>query len=122
MEWSIGELCTETYKTPNLIMTQGLHQGEYLFYSVNENVNNHRIVIYPNPTSDFVSIYSGIDKQTMTARLFDIFGKVLLEQDFIGECRFNLSVYSDGLYIIGIIDKNNTFRRSFKIEKINSYK
>ena len=120
MEWSIGEICTETFKMPNLILTQGLHQGEYLFYGVKENINNLSINIYPNPTSDFISIVLDNYKETITAKMYDIIGNKIYEAEFIKEQKIDMSNFVDGLYIIEISNKDLTLSRTYKIEKINN--
>ncbi len=60
--------------------------------------------IYPNPTSDFVTIQSKEGVASIT--LFNMEGRKLAEN--YGENRINLSAYSPGVYLLNIVLRGGT--------------
>jgi len=66
--------------------------------------SNHQIQIYPNPTSGVFNIYIS-DNSNNTISIYDITGKIIFDKK---ECENNieidLSPYSQGVYIIKIIN------------------
>ncbi len=57
MDWSLGEIATDTYINNQLILTQGFQQGHYYINKVIEIKEENLIVnVFPNPATDFVNI------------------------------------------------------------------
>ena len=57
LDWSIGEVVTETYTAGNRNLTQGFHQSSYEVSSINKVVTeNENIKVFPNPTTDLISV------------------------------------------------------------------
>ncbi|OFX33626.1 MAG: hypothetical protein A2X08_06735 [Bacteroidetes bacterium GWA2_32_17] len=77
---------------------------------INEILNVNSMKVFPNPTSDFVTISA---KENITLiQIFDIQGRIVIEYNFNGtsEIKLNVCDLPKGLYnIIAISTKGNTF-------------
>ena len=84
----------------------------YNFLSSLDKVSNHDIVIYPNPTNDFLNIEFiklGINR----IEIIDIFGNVILNSNLESGNRINISNLAKGIYFIKLGDKNE-FKKIIK--------
>ena len=79
MDWSVGELVTETFVSAPIVLTQGFHQGRFEISAYLENPEFPvQITVFPNPVLEHLTIatetgFSGILEFTLS----DIDGKVL---------------------------------------------
>ncbi len=112
--WTIGEPITETYSNNNSIITSGINQPLLKIISSVENIQNKiEFSIYPNPTSQIVTIkYSG--QLPVIAKVLSINGQVFSNKQ-INETssQFDFSTYAKGIYLIEITEqrgKSNTYR------------
>jgi len=120
LDWSIGELQTETYRTSGQSLTQGFHQGNYIITEI-EQSNQFEAIVYPNPTIDFVilkiDVSATYNKGNLQYRITDISGKILQNEKIRGNIQqINFSGFAIGTYFI-TIQLNNQFVKSFKIIK-----
>ena len=67
-----------------------------------ENVFN----IYPNPTNDIVNIDAKRNNQYLSATVYDIFGKLLINTK---NTKISLNKFEDGVYILEINTPKNTY-------------
>ena len=67
-----------------------------------ENVFN----IYPNPTNDIVNIDTKRNNQYLSATVYDIFGKLLINTK---NTKISLNKFEDGVYILEINTPKNTY-------------
>lgn len=120
LDWSIGELVTETYTGTQNTLTQGFHQeNTYIVTNIDENpLLEFSIVAFPNPTSDLICLKVENEKfNEMQYFITDISGKVLQNGKFANETeQINFSNYAVGTYLI-TISQNNQFVKSFQIIK-----
>lgn len=114
VNWSIGEIFTESISTNNSALTAGLNQPEIKISTLVENLKNRaNISIYPNPTTQFVNIEH--DKSVpLKAKISTINGRLISIKEF-NEKKFQLdfSNFESGIYIIEIADsseKSNTYK------------
>jgi hypothetical protein len=69
--------------------------------SVNSNAQM-QLSIYPNPTKDFINIHSPVE-QPQTVKLFDISGKLILDQPFDNTSKkINMSQIPVGVYVLKV--------------------
>ncbi len=79
------------------------------------SITNNNFNIYPNPTSNEITIQTSSTKKLM-AQLFDINGKMVLGNvTFINSTTINLSEQHEGMYFLIIYDENNN---KVKVQKI----
>jgi hypothetical protein len=67
-----------------------------------ENIFN----IYPNPTNDIVNIDAKGNNQYLSATVYDIFGKLLINTK---NTKISLNKFEDGVYILEINTPKNTY-------------
>ena len=88
--------------------TMVVHYRVVNVLSINEDVNNTQIKLYPNPIEDFLILsYSGKTSQTLTIRIYNNLGKHVYEEKFYGIAgikRIDLSTITNGFYIYSISD------------------
>ncbi len=124
LEWSIGESIIETNTGTNNTITQGFHQNRYVITSINEIADdNYSITVYPNPTSDNITIDFLIkNTETLKLKLIDAQGKLLINDKIKSEEKtktLNLQNISKGIYLLNFYNVHGKLIKSFKIEKIN---
>ena len=62
--------------------------------------------IYPNPTNDLINIDTKGNNQYLSANVYDIFGKLLINTN---NSKISLNKFEDGVYILEINTPTNTF-------------
>ena len=74
------------------------------------------ILIYPNPTSNFINIYGlaiGINRFS----IYDVEGKKVMEiSSKTASQSINISSFAKGIYLLNIVNENGT-KTTFKVEK-----
>lgn len=89
---------------------------EYLYTSVNNVIINSSVKIYPNPTTDYLSIDFDNKFSNSDIEIFDITGKKILGiKSRKNEEKINMSELDRGVYFIRI--KNEEFIKTKKIIK-----
>ena len=118
LDWSIGECITGTQSAGDYVITQGLHQGNYVVTSVEDLRLDILMSVYPNPTTDFISLKAESSKvEGMQYTITDFSGKVLQTAHFVGDIeQLNFTNYAVGTYFISVME-NNQLIKSFKIIK-----
>ena len=86
--------------------------------SLNENVHQSNIRIYPNPTKDKLIIdLSQLQETSTMLVLVDINGKVLQQHQYSNTIEeIDLTSYSTGTYLLHI-SANNQLLQTFRIQK-----
>ena len=83
-------------------------------------INN--LDVYPNPTRDiFNASFISEEIQTLSIRVLNIVGEVIYEEsleEFVGEYtkQISLSDYSNGIYLLEIIDNNQSIIRKIILD------
>ena len=120
VSWSIGEAMTETYVQTSFTLTQGVQQPVVKVENVSSSseMNAYKIVAYPNPTSDAVTVsVAGTTGQSLALKLFDATGKLLQATQMTdSETRVSLSNLPAGIYLLQVSDSKNNVQ-IFKIIK-----
>ncbi|MEZ4828777.1 MAG: T9SS type A sorting domain-containing protein [Bacteroidia bacterium] len=80
------------------------NDGHFSFSEVKEINVNPTISIYPNPTSDMISIYTTDD--TWSGQLLDLFGKVIMEIPS-GQLQIDISTLPRGIYVVDLKNSAN---------------
>jgi len=116
--YTIGEPVIETIGNTNNKLTQGFHQGLYNLVNINKQINNPKITIYPNPTSDFINIdIVTANTDDYKIQLFDDLGKRLISVPYKDTKQISLQKYARSTYFIKILNiKNNKFN-TYKVLK-----
>jgi hypothetical protein len=84
IDFTIGELVTETVSNGTNDLTQGFHQTNWRFLGVEDHVPQYEAVIFPNPTADVLNIRAG-EFQNVTYTLYDQQGKMVITNVLLTE-------------------------------------
>ena len=118
ISWTIGEPIVETHSVGTATITQGFHQGLYNIVSVEEQLLEPVISIFPNPTTDYISVeIKNQGENAYEVFLFDNLGKVLVSKKYSGIQQINLMQYAKAMYYIKVVDVKNKTYNSYKIVK-----
>ena len=120
INWSIGEVITETFVSMPFKLTQGVQQPHIKVEPVAgmSEMKIYQITAYPNPANDvvIVSIAESAENQ-LTLKVFDINGRLVHIAPITGnETRIHVKNFAAGIYLMQIMDKNNNVQ-TFKIIK-----
>ena len=119
LNWTLGEMVTETFSAGGKFLTQGFHQNSYLFSVINENAENKQISVFPNPFSDVLTVNTG-NLMGLNVQVFDLQGKSIMERTIEkSNKQLDFSSFGQGIYLIKIYDET-TLLKTFKIEKTNN--
>ena len=119
LDWSIGECVTATYSNGSYLITQGFHQNSYVITAVEDLAKDINITVYPNPTSDFISLRFSTTEILRNVKLTvtDISGKLLQQSKVTSDQeQLNFSNYAKGVYFLNVKRENHLIK-SFKIIK-----
>ena len=116
LEWSLGETFIETFQQGNVILTQGLHQSYFEITAIDGvSVINSDISIYPNPATEY--FYIDTELSDLKYIITDLTGKTISEGKINGNTKIYISSYIKSIYLLNILENNNTTKRTFKIIK-----
>jgi hypothetical protein len=111
----IYESGPQTMKT-YLVKTDSL--GHYPLVSVSEQEQGNGLLVYPNPTSDIISVF--VPENTLTIELCNIqgylFDKISAVNRHVRKHLVNLSGYAPGIYLVKVLTKEHLVTR--KIVKL----
>ena len=120
MDWSIGEIATETLENSGVTVTQGLHQPlTIISNNVEESEHdNFNFLLKPNPTKDFVQInFQHEILETVDVYVFSMSGKLILQQkNMASGSELDLTGFSSGEYVVHLSDKNDVVK-TYKVIK-----
>ncbi|WP_338378229.1 endonuclease [uncultured Flavobacterium sp.] len=80
----------------------------------NENFEVSKVVVYPNPTTDYVVI-AGIEAEAK-AEIYSITGQLIKEVSFTNEIILSLSDVTSGIYFVKISNDNSSITRKIIIK------
>ena len=115
LEWTLGEIATETLKSNNAILTQGFHQTNLTIVST-QNPYLAGLEIYPNPVTSKLIIQNG-SGQKLQFNLSSISGQCISVFNFeTGIHEVDMETLPSGSYILGA--SNNNTAQTYLIEKL----
>jgi Secretion system C-terminal sorting domain len=134
IDWTLGELATESVYTTNRMFTQGFHQP---LIRVNELISHSNqittrgsiakapeftITVAPNPASSGLTVnVNGLDDQDVDVFITDGTGKRLLSETIAmgsGSAYLSIGDLATGLYILSCYTNDKRLLSVFKISKI----
>ena len=116
IDFTIGEVVTFTGSTIENNITQGFHQTNWSFVSVQDHVQDYQAIIYPNPTEDFLNIQTSL-YQDVNYLLYDEMGKLILQGNLSSEkTSLDVSKIATGRYSLTLINSKKALK-TFNIIK-----
>jgi len=118
VSWTIGEPVIATISDANNTLTQGFHQTKLTVTAINDiQVSGVEIKVYPNPTSDFVTVHFSKVVEKPTYFLFDLSGRMIQQKNIEStDEKIDMTNYSGGSYILKLNSGQQPLQ-TFKIIK-----
>jgi hypothetical protein len=118
VSWTIGEPVIATVSNSNNTVTQGFQQSKLTVTAINEiQFSDVEIKVYPNPTSDYVTVHFSKILENPGYLLFDLSGKLLVQKNIEStDMNIDMNRYSGGSYILKLRNNRQPLQ-SFKIIK-----
>ncbi len=123
LEWTLGESFIETVNYGSTTFTQGFNQSfNNRILNINESIFDFNIQVYPNPVyKQFHVYFDAIDNEILLLKLYDIHGRILIEEISIlnnnNNTLIDITNLSSGLYLLNISDLEGLIIESHKIIK-----
>ena len=118
VSWTIGEPITATVSDGTTTLTQGFQQSKLTVTAVNEiQVSGVEIKVYPNPTSNYVTVHYSKVVEKPIYRLFDLSGRLIQQKNIEStDEKIDMTEYSGGSYILKLNSGQQPLQ-TFKIIK-----
>ena len=119
VSWTIGETFSTTAPFTNGVLTQGFQQVEITVTEIqSEGTESIEAVVYPNPTSSWITVEIKDQLADYTVEIIDMSGRVLqssLHNNL--KSQFNLADYSSGQYLVRITHEETAKASLFNVVK-----
>ena len=118
VSWTIGEPVIATVSDGTTTLTQGFQQSKLTVTAVNEiQVAGVEIKVYPNPTSDFVTVHFSKVMEKPTYLLFDLSGRLIQQKNIEStDAKIDMTQFAGGSYILKVNSGQQPLQ-TFKIVK-----
>jgi type 1 fimbria pilin len=121
IEFTIGEVATSTLTAGGHVLTQGFHQPEIQFASLEDFADDYTFELYPNPTEQFITVTSPKDEE-MNVHVYDANGKsVMVSLAFQKQVTLDLQNLAMGNYVLMISNGSGQPLHSYSIIKKTTY-
>ena len=114
--FTIGEVVINTGSDGSNDLTQGFHQTNWNFVSIEDHVPSHEAIIFPNPTSEVLNIRTSTF-ENVTYTLYDARGKLVI-QDKLSSVKtlIQVSQLAPGAYSL-ILNNDTQNLKTFQLIK-----
>jgi hypothetical protein len=116
--YTVGQVVSTTNIGSNGSVTQGVQQPYeiYVTTGVNETTINLELSVYPNPTTDYLTLKVEKTKD-LSYQLYDLQGKVIASKTVNGtSTNISLEGQPTATYYLNVVKNNQTVKR-FKVIK-----
>lgn len=121
IEFTVGEVATTTLTAGGNTLTQGFHQPEISYASLDDYNDAYQFTLYPNPTEQFITVQSSTD-DAKQIRLYDAVGKVIMMTPiFSDKIVVDLQTLAAGSYVFYITTENGQPLHSYTVIKKSTY-
>jgi len=121
LEFTIGEVVTTTLTTSGNTLTQGFHQPEIQFASLEGYNSGYTFTLYPNPTEQFVTVES-TKEDNIQLHVYDISGQsIMVTSIFQQKVTVDLQSLAAGSYILRITNKDGLPLHSYTVIKKSNH-
>jgi Secretion system C-terminal sorting domain len=115
MDFTIGEVIIASMISGSNVLTQGIHQPEINFTSIEAIDNEFAFSLYPNPTDQFVTIESSKEME-MRVSIYDAIGQAIVVSDlFTKKITLDLQVLASGYYLLVITNASGKRLFTYKM-------
>lgn len=127
LQSNIGELIVETSIDPQAILTQGFVQPDSLLIttSIDHNIIFSEGSAFPNPVTNVLTVELVVCKEmNLNVEMYDLLGeKYTIPNSYkyvhnTWSFKLELSSLNSGLYFVKVFSSDNSYSKTFKINKI----
>jgi hypothetical protein len=122
ISWTLGDCQTKTFKSSNIILTQGFLQSRIIITGIqnpNNTDNSIQMKCFPNPVQNILQIeIAETINEKLILELYSSDGKIMqtkLIQPNDKHAEIDFSPYQHGMYILKATSQNKAEVQSFKI-------
>jgi hypothetical protein len=127
LSFTVAEMTiVKTFTSTGNILTQGFQQPESMSVDIQETtVIPGDILIYPNPTNgNFTLTYTSKSNQENTIKMYNLVGQMVFTKNVsqlagTNTVTFDISSYSQGIYILELNTLNSKGEKQTTYSKIN---
>jgi hypothetical protein len=118
VSWTVGEPVVATVSNGTNTLTQGFQQSKLTVTAINDiQVQGVEIKVYPNPTSNYVTVHFNKNIEKPAYLLFDLSGRIIEQKNIEStDTKIDMSGYSGGSYILKLRTAEQPLQ-TFKIIK-----
>lgn len=117
IDYTIGETVIFTGSDGTNDLTQGFHQTNWSFVGFEDLQNDLQVSIFPNPTSDQLTITTS-KNENYSYSIFDNSGRLVSDGKLMKEeTQIDVSNYATGQYSISILSESGNQLKVFKLIK-----
>ncbi len=109
LDFSIGEIITETLSATGLLLTQGFIQCPDRNTGIDEKTMDEKdMIVYPNPATDRIYLlYKNTETNPVKIHVKDLQGRIILRLNFdTNPMAVNLNTLNPGFYTVAILFDN----------------
>ena len=118
IDFTIGEVIINTGTSGSASLTQGSHQTNWKFLGLTDFAPNYDVTIFPNPTSEFLTIQTN-SYENVQYSLFDAQGKIVLEGNLTNsQTQLKVNQLANGNYTLSL-SKEKLLLKTMKLVKTN---
>ncbi|MEP6795155.1 MAG: T9SS type A sorting domain-containing protein [Saprospiraceae bacterium] len=119
LDFTVSEVMSSSFTDGSIILTQGFHQPEILFVSIESPDPEISFKLFPNPTERFITIESEQDNM-LQVRIYDSVGKTIETTTFFNKkITIDLQKLTSGYYIMAISNASGKHLSSYSFMKSN---
>tara|TARA_B100001059_G_scaffold13036_1_gene10460 strand:- start:2256 stop:2702 length:447 start_codon:yes stop_codon:yes gene_type:complete len=112
--FSLGEFSINTLSDSSNSLTQGFQQTKLSAVSIESTELLSDLILFPNPTNEYFKLQWGVDMESCTLIISDMFGKVIRNSPYkIGE-NYYVGDLAGGEYFLRAVFNEVDFK-SFKV-------
>ena len=121
LEWTLGEIMTETYQQGKFYLTQGFQQPATIKVTSLHEVEEPNRWVYPNPTNGILNVRI-MESGDYVIELFNLQGQKLINKNFSVSRdthiqQVDLQEYAVAVYLLRISNSSTGKSAYHKIEK-----
>ena len=116
IDFTIGEVVINTGSDGSNDLTQGFHQTNWNFVSIEDHVPSYEAIIFPNPTSEILTIRTSTF-ENVTYALYDAQGKLVIQDKLSSlQTPIQVSQLAPGVYSL-ILNNHAQSLKTFQLIK-----
>jgi type 1 fimbria pilin len=117
IEFTVGEVTTNTLSGGGNTLTQGFHQPEIHFFSIDKNEDEFTFNLYPNPTDQYVTVASTTE-EVLQVHIYATSGQAIeVSNVFTKQITLDLQSMASGSYIMIITNASGKPLKNYTIIK-----